>query len=141
MHACLLGRFCWVRLFAALWARACRLLCPWDSLAKNTGVGCHAPLQGIFPTQRRNQGLLHWQVGSSPGKPRDGQGEFELNVYSWPGPWLGSQLLSLVDGGRKEEGDGRSTSCGTLGCHQTSFFFFLIYSATSALSCGTWELP
>ena len=27
-----------------------RLLCPWDSLGKNTGVGCHAPLQGIFPT-------------------------------------------------------------------------------------------
>ena len=25
-----------------------RLLCPWDSLGKNTGVGCHAHLQGIF---------------------------------------------------------------------------------------------
>ena len=24
------------------------LLCPWDSLGKNTGVGCHALLQGIF---------------------------------------------------------------------------------------------
>ena len=28
-----------------------RLLCPWDSLAKNTGVDCQALLQGIFPTQ------------------------------------------------------------------------------------------
>ena len=28
-----------------------RLLCPWDSLCKNTGVGCHALLQGIFPSQ------------------------------------------------------------------------------------------
>ena len=28
-----------------------RLLCPWDSLGKNTGVGCHFLLQGIFPTQ------------------------------------------------------------------------------------------
>ena len=27
-----------------------RLLCPWDSPDKNTGVGCHAFLQGIFPT-------------------------------------------------------------------------------------------
>ena len=27
-----------------------RLLCPWDSPEKNTGVGCHALLQGIFPT-------------------------------------------------------------------------------------------
>ena len=31
-----------------------RLLCPWDSLGKNTGVGCHAFLQGIFPTQGLN---------------------------------------------------------------------------------------
>ena len=36
-----------------------RLLCPWDSPGKNTGVGCHALLQGIFPTQESNQGLLH----------------------------------------------------------------------------------
>ena len=27
--------------------------------AKNTGVGCHALLQGIFPTQGSNPGLLH----------------------------------------------------------------------------------
>ena len=26
-----------------------------DSPGKNTGVGCHAPLQGIFPTQGSNQ--------------------------------------------------------------------------------------
>ena len=26
---------------------------------KNTGVGCHALLQGIFPTQESNRGLLH----------------------------------------------------------------------------------
>ena len=25
--------------------------CPWDSPGKSTGVGCHALLQGIFPTQ------------------------------------------------------------------------------------------
>ena len=36
-----------------------RLLCPWDSPGKNTGVGCHALLQGIFPTQWSNWGLLH----------------------------------------------------------------------------------
>ena len=28
-----------------------RLLCPWNSPGKNTGVGCHLLLQGIFPTQ------------------------------------------------------------------------------------------
>ena len=35
-----------------------RLLCPWDSPGKNTGVGCHALLQGIFPTQRLNLSVL-----------------------------------------------------------------------------------
>ena len=35
------------------------LLCPWDFPAKNTGVGCHFPLQGIFPTQGSSPGLLH----------------------------------------------------------------------------------
>ena len=34
-----------------------RLLCPWDSAGKNTGVGCHALLQGVFPTQALNRGL------------------------------------------------------------------------------------
>ena len=30
-----------------------------DSPGKDTGVGCHALLQGIFPTQGLNPGLLH----------------------------------------------------------------------------------
>ena len=36
-----------------------RLLCPWDSPGKNTGVCCHSLLQGIFPTQGSNLGLPH----------------------------------------------------------------------------------
>ena len=36
-----------------------RLLCPWDSPGKNTGVGCHFLLQRIFLTQESNPGLLH----------------------------------------------------------------------------------
>ena len=45
-----------------LWPRGlqpARLLCPWGSPGKNTGVGCHFLLQGIFPTQRWNLHLLH----------------------------------------------------------------------------------
>ena len=48
-----------------------------DSPDKNTGVGCHALLQGIFPTQGSNPHLLcllHWQMSSlplsPPGKPK-----------------------------------------------------------------------
>ena len=36
-----------------------RLLCPWKSPGKNTGVGCHALLRRIFPTQGLKPGLLH----------------------------------------------------------------------------------
>ena len=46
-----------------------------DSPGKNTGVGCHALLQRIFPTKGSNPcllHLLHWQVDSlllaPPGK-------------------------------------------------------------------------
>ena len=35
------------------------LLCPWDFPGKNTGVGCHFLLQGIFSTQGLNVSLLH----------------------------------------------------------------------------------
>ena len=43
-----------------------RLLCQGDSPGKDTGVGCDALLQGIFPTQGLNLHLLcllHWQKG------------------------------------------------------------------------------
>ena len=36
-----------------------RLLCSWDFPGKNTGVGCHCLLQGIFLTQGSNPGSLH----------------------------------------------------------------------------------
>ena len=36
-----------------------RLLCPWGSPGKNTEMGCHALLQGIFPAQGSNPGLPH----------------------------------------------------------------------------------
>ena len=62
-----------------------RLLCPWDSPGKNTEVGCHILLQGIFPTQGSNPCLLcllPWQPGSlslaPPGKPQE-----RLAVTRW----------------------------------------------------------
>ena len=36
-----------------------RLLCPWDFPGNSTGVDCYFLLQGIFPTQGSNLGLLH----------------------------------------------------------------------------------
>ena len=46
-----------------------RLRCPWDFPGKNTGVGCHFLLQGVFPMQGSNPHLLRlllWQVDSLP---------------------------------------------------------------------------
>ena len=38
-----------------------RLLCPWDSPGKNTGVGCHSLLQGSFLTQGSHPAFLHYR--------------------------------------------------------------------------------
>ena len=45
-------------------AQSCLTLCdpidyPWNSPGQNTGVGTLSLLQGIFPTQGLNPGLLH----------------------------------------------------------------------------------
>ena len=51
-----------------------RLLCPWNSSGKNTGVGCHFLLHGIFPTQGLNPSLqpCRWTLHqlSHKGSPR-----------------------------------------------------------------------
>ena len=74
MHVCVLSQ---ILLFVTPWTVAPpTLLCPWDSLGENTGVDCHALLQGIFLIQGSNPHhlhLLHWQADSlplvPPGKP------------------------------------------------------------------------
>ena len=65
-----------VLLFATLWTVAQNALLSMG-LSKNTGVGCHFLLQGIFLTEGSNLRLLHllqWRVDSlllaPPGKPR-----------------------------------------------------------------------
>ena len=68
----MLNPFSHVWLFVTLWTIHARLLCPWDSPGKNTGVGSLSLLQGIFLTQGSNQSLshlLHWQAGSLPLVP------------------------------------------------------------------------
>ena len=54
-----------------------RRLCPWNFPGKNTGMGCHFLLQGIFPTQGSNlflpsllhcrRLLYHWATGEALG--------------------------------------------------------------------------
>ena len=77
-----------------------RLLCPWDFPGKNTGLGCHFLLQGIFPIQGLNPCLLcllYWQADSlllslyqkPRGKPRLTHINGLLSPRWW---WLGKRL-------------------------------------------------
>ena len=71
-----------------------RLLCSWDSPGKNTGVGCHALLQGIFLIQGLNPCLLcflDWQSSSLPLAPPCGEGNGTPLQYSY--------LENPMDGG------------------------------------------
>ena len=70
-----------------------------DSPNKNTGVGCHAVLQGIFPTQGSNSGLPHWRQILYHLSTREGHLiEFVVqslsHIWLWP-PRTGALQASL----------------------------------------------
>ena len=74
-----------------------RLLCPWDSPGKNTGVGSHALLQGIFPNQGWNPGSPTLQADSLPSEPPDlawGTPEREITLLG-ESPTAGNLRLLL----------------------------------------------
>ena len=94
----LLRRFCRVWLCTTPWTAATRLLCPWDSLGKNTGVGCHALLQEIplNPGIESGSALLADSLLLSP----QGSPQLVLGIIIQPqaGIWL---LLSSPGTRRK----------------------------------------
>jgi len=55
--------------FATPWAAGHRLLCPWEFPGKNTRVGCHFLVQGIFLTQEWKLHFLNWQVDTWEAPP------------------------------------------------------------------------
>ena len=55
--------------FAIPWTAVCQAPLSMDFPGKNTGVGCHFLLQGIFPTQGSSPSLLHWQVNFFTTEP------------------------------------------------------------------------
>ena len=54
---CLVAQSC-LTLWEPIGLWPARLPCPWDFSGKNTGVGCHFLLQGVFLTQGSNSWLL-----------------------------------------------------------------------------------
>ena len=81
----MLSHFSPVRLFATLWTVASQApLCIGFSREKYW-MGCHVLLQGIFPSQGSNLGLiclLHWQVGSLPEVPPEKHPFLLLNQWT-----------------------------------------------------------
>ena len=107
-----------------------QVLCPWGFPGKNPGVGCHGLLQGIFPTQGLNPGLLHrrqilhhgatWEAqirvffaGKGTGKQawrrqlREGKRKTRGHTAGWEGWWGWSR-----DGRRSRRLVPRSELCG-----------------------------
>ena len=96
------GHSCW----SVFCAQSCPALCspvdcgppgssvPGDSPGKNTGVGCHALLHGVFPTQGSNLGLQHCRRIlyhlSHKGSPRILECiAYPFSRSSWPRNWTG----------------------------------------------------
>ena len=67
MRAYMLSPFSCVDSWRRYGLQSITFLCLWDSPGKNTGLGCHALLQGDLPnpgTELTILLLLHWQAGS-----------------------------------------------------------------------------
>ena len=62
-------------------------LYPWNSAGKNTGVGSHSLLYGIFLTQGLNLGLLHCR-----------QILYQLSHQGSPRAWMGMVFRSRKQG-------------------------------------------
>ena len=98
-------------------AQSCMTLCdPMDFQAKNTRMGSHSLLHGIFPTQGSNPGLPHckwilYQL-SHQGSPHF--------TYKWPDTWdQGLRLSSNSFLCLSKRGKGKGTFSYRGGCHQS----------------------
>ena len=92
-------------LFVTPWTVAHQTLCLWGFSSKNIGVGCHAFLQGIFPNQESNQGLLpcrqilHHLRQLAKSSRRDNNKDSELNacvcsvMSNSATPWTAAQQV------------------------------------------------
>ena len=114
--------------------RPTRLLCPWDSPGKNTGVGCHALLQGDLPHPGIEPASL-----MSPALA----GGFFTTSTTWEAPNLQNRGQQTIPN--------RPNSARHLSLYnqQTkklfTFFIIVVYLftclASPGVSCSTWGLP
>ena len=113
----------WLTLLWPPWTVACQALHPWDFPGKNTGVGCHFLLQGIFPAQRLNPHLLHcrqilyhWATTISPNilwgwrKWLNRKSVAEKNKKRKPEPLSESYRMLTSGGSQQHRYKARSTT-------------------------------
>ena len=89
---------------------------PWNSPGQNTRVGSHFLLQGIFPTQALNPGLLHCRLTlyklSHKGSPRILQGIAYPSPAHFPNPGITSGSPTLQADSLPAEPQGKPTNTG-----------------------------
>ena len=114
-----------------------RLLRPWDSPGKNTGMGCHAFLQAIFPTQGLNSSLLHcrqilftiWATGEAQ---EYWSGQPILYPGGHPNPGIKPRFPALQADSLSAEPPGKPSSNDTGGLS----LFVVFFSPLSDISIG-----
>ena len=97
-----------------------------DSPGKNTGVGCHAVLQEIFPTQESNPGLLHCRRSLSHLSHQGSPGILEWVAISF------SMRSSLPR-------DWTHISCVSCIGQQGLYHYCLLGSPMLELVCHIWQ--
>ena len=87
-----------------------RLLCPWKSPGKSTGVGCHAllPNSGVEPESLASPALAgRFFTFVPPGKPKIG-GHFTLSIWSQC-----NHIYPLQEGSRRIKSEGKDVKLDT----------------------------
>ena len=72
---------------------AARLLCPWDSPGKNTGVGLPFPSLGDLPSPGIKLGSPASQEDSLPSEPA---GKAKLLKFTWKGLEKNTKMIVLL---------------------------------------------
>ena len=117
-----------------------RLFCSWDFPGKNTEVGCHFSLQGIFLIKRSHLCFLLWQADSSPLVPPESPFTecAVLCLVAQSCPTLCDPMDCSLPG---SSANGYSPGkCTRVGCHALLQGIFLTQGLNSDIPHCTWIL-
>ena len=101
-----------------------------DSLGKSSGVGSLSLLQGIFPTQGSNPGLLHWREDSLPPRKLPNCLYFHVKIFLLFGAQANTTVVVLFSHSQNTLSLMASKQASTLAI-MAIFPFFLFFFLTS----------